>query len=72
MEAVKVWKECRTQVIAGFGGIIDINILAVKMTMDMHGIRDQRACMEKVRLMFDEYRSAIEEKEERENAKSKD
>lgn len=69
-EAVTIWGETRTQVIAGMGGIIDINILAVKMVMDMHGIRNQRDCMERVRVMFDEYRAAIEEKQETENAKS--
>lgn len=67
VEAVKVWAECRTQVIAGVGGIIDINILAVKVVMDLHGVKDQRKCMEKVRMMFDEYREAMEEKKDAES-----
>lgn len=66
-EAVQVWAECRTQVIAGFNGIIDINLLTVKMVMDLFGIKSQRDCMERVRVMFDEYRMALEENQE--NAK---
>lgn len=69
VEAVKVWGECRTQVIVGVGGLIDINTLAIKMTMDLYGVRDQKTCMEKVRAMFDEYRTALKEQED---AKPKD
>lgn len=68
VEAVKVWAECRTQVIAGIGGVIDIDIMTVKMVMDLFGVKNQKACLEKVRLMFDEYKDAMKEKE---GAKSK-
>lgn len=44
---------CRSQVLtAGMGDIIDINILAVCKVMDIHGIRNQKQCLEKVRKMF--------------------
>jgi hypothetical protein len=70
VEAVKVWGESRTQVLVGVGGLIDINTLAIKMTMDLYEVRDQKTCMEKVRLMFDEYAAAIREKDA--NAKPED
>jgi hypothetical protein len=71
-DAVRVWSETRTQVIAGMESIIDINILAVKLIMDLYGIKHQRDCMWRVRVMFSEYKAVIEEKRERERAKSKD
>jgi len=70
-DAVTIWNETRTQVIAGMEDIIDINILAVKLMMDMNGIKNQKDCMWRVRVMFDEYKQAIDDKREVERAKSK-
>jgi hypothetical protein len=69
-DAINVWNECRTQVIAGFGGVIDINMLAVKQEMDMRGIKNQMVCKGKVRILNDEYMTIKHEAEE--SAKSKD
>jgi hypothetical protein len=63
-EAVKIWDRSRTQVIAGVGGVIDINVLAVKMLMDLYGVRDQRTCLEKVRILFSEYLATLKERED--------
>ena len=57
-----VFQVCANQVIAGPGGVIDINLLAVKMAMDLYGVADQPACMDKVRIMFAEYVAAAREK----------
>ncbi len=59
---MRIFQLCQTQVITGFAGIVDINLLAVKMMMDLYGIVDQCACMDKVRSMFTEYMNAIKEK----------
>lgn len=69
-DAVQVFGLCKTQVITGFDSIIDINILAVKMAMDLHGIVNQKDCVMKVRIMFNEYKEALDEK--RKNAKPQD
>jgi len=43
----------RNQVITGgMGGVIDINIQAVKIMMDLYDVKDQRRCMGKVRTLF--------------------
>lgn len=63
-EAATIFQVCANQVIAGVGGVIDINLLTVKMIMDLYGIADQVACMDKVRLMFAEYSAALRDKEE--------
>lgn len=69
VEAVRIWFKCRKQVIPGMGGPIDINDLAVKMHMDLYGVRDQRTCLEKVKILSEAYWSVVME---RERAKSKD
>lgn len=48
--------------ITGFSGVVDINVLAVKIIMDLHGVEDQRSCMEKVRLIFSDWMGAMREK----------
>lgn len=69
VEAVRIWFKCRKQIIAGPGGPIDINDLAVKMYMDLYSVRDQRTCLEKVKVLSESYWSVVME---RERAKSKD
>jgi hypothetical protein len=66
VEAVHIFSQTRTQVITGFETIIDINILAVGMVMDLMGVRDRRRCLAKVRTMFDEYKAALDDKREQE------
>jgi len=61
-EAVMIFQVCASQVITGPGGAIDVNLLAVKMAMDLYGVADQPACMDKVRIMFSEYMAAAREK----------
>lgn len=60
---------CRTQVItSAMGELLDINLTAVKMVMDLMQIDDQLICMEKVRVMFDEYKACIREESGGNNA----
>lgn len=37
--------------ILGFGGAVDINVVAVKTIMDLEGIEDQAECMSKVQTL---------------------
>jgi len=37
--------------ILGFGGAVDINVIAVKTIMDLEGVEDQAECMWKVQLL---------------------
>jgi hypothetical protein len=67
-DAIAVFLETKTQVIVGFDSIIDINMLAVKMEMDLRGITNQLQCKAKVRVLFNEYKQALEDK--RDHAKS--
>ena len=48
-DAVKVYQSVQTQVImSGMGDVIDLNIVAVKIIMDLYKIRNQVVCLEKV------------------------
>ncbi|OPY78293.1 MAG: hypothetical protein A4E65_02316 [Syntrophorhabdus sp. PtaU1.Bin153] len=69
-DAVAVWGECKTQLIVGFGGAIDINLLAVKMIMDLYKITNQQDCLWRVRVMSDEYLKIVAEKQKERDAKS--
>lgn len=69
VEAVRLWDKCKKQIIPGMGGPIDINDLAVKMYMDLYGVKDQRTCLEKVKTLSENYWAVVME---RERAKSKD
>lgn len=52
-EAANIFMLTKNQVItAGMGSVIDINIQAVKIMMDLYEIRNQRDCMDKVRTLF--------------------
>ena len=62
-----VFQVCANQVIAGAGGVIDINLLTVKMVMDLYGVEDQVHCMDRVRIMFSAYMAAIREKNDDED-----
>jgi len=49
----KVYMLTRRQVITdGMGQIIDISIPAVKIAMELYGVRDQMACLNRVRKLF--------------------
>lgn len=51
-QAATVFRAVRNQVITVFNGernvVIDLNYPAVKMIMDLYGVKDQRNCFEKV------------------------
>lgn len=53
-EAAEVYQVVRGQVItAGMDGrVIDLNFPAVKIVMDLNGVKDQKACFDKVRHTF--------------------
>lgn len=40
----------------GMETIADINIVAVKIVMDLLGVADQRGCLRKVRELFHEFK----------------
>lgn len=48
-EAWMIFQISRNQlIVGGMGGVIDINIMAVKTVMDLYEIENQCECMEKV------------------------
>jgi hypothetical protein len=52
-EAAEVYMMSRSQVIlTATGQVLDISIPAVKICMDVLGVKDQRRCMSKVRAAF--------------------
>ena len=52
-DAALVYMITRRQYITGeYGRVVDISIPAVKIVMDMHGIIDQKRCLEKVLKTF--------------------
>ena len=49
----KVYMLTRRQVVtAGMGQAVDISIPAVKIAMDLYGVKDQAACLNRVRKLF--------------------
>jgi hypothetical protein len=56
-ETVDVYLISRGQVVtAGMGSIVDISFPALKVAMDMLGVKDQRGCFNKVRHLFHEFK----------------
>jgi hypothetical protein len=53
-EAAAVFMLCRSQVITigEHGQPIDVNIQAVKVVMDLHGVTDQKTCLHRVRSLW--------------------
>jgi hypothetical protein len=61
-DAAGVYMSCRRQyVTAEQGRVVDISIPAIKIVMDLQGVRGQRDCMRKVRNLF--YRIEDERRE---------
>lgn len=56
-EAVDVYLMSRGQVItAGMGSVVDISFPAVKVAMDLLGVKDQLGCFKKVHHLFHEFK----------------
>jgi hypothetical protein len=56
-EALDVYLVVRGQIItAGMGTVVDIDIPAVKIVMDLLQVKDQRDCLMKVRHLFHEFK----------------
>ena len=54
---VDVYFMTRGQIItAGMGTVVDINIPAVKIVMDLLGVEDQKECLTEVRRLFHEFK----------------
>jgi hypothetical protein len=52
-EVSKVFTITRRQVITvGMGQVADISIPAVKIAMDLYGVKDQLGCLNRVRKLF--------------------
>jgi len=61
-QAAEVYMVTRNQVItAGMGQPIDISIPAIKIVMDIWGIRDQKKCLSKVRSAFHHFNKEQQE-----------
>ncbi len=48
VEIARVYFMVSSQVIAGMGGVIALNIPAVKIVMDLFSIEDQRTCLTRI------------------------
>lgn len=53
----------RQVVTAGMGQVMDISIPAVKIAMDLYGVKDQAACLNRVRKLFHHFLK-LEDKDE--------
>jgi hypothetical protein len=51
-DAAAIFFLCRRQVISLEGQPVDLSIPAVKIAMDLHGVVDQRDCLERVRALW--------------------
>ena len=55
-EIARVYLAARTHWITNGKEIIDIDIRAVKVAMDIYGVKNQKNCYERVRNLFNEMR----------------
>jgi hypothetical protein len=46
-----IYQRCSGQLIMDMGGPVDINILAVKLMMEMESVEDQRECLHRVQIL---------------------
>jgi len=51
-EAAQVYMSARNQIVTTGMGIADISIPAVKVVMDLYGVKDQVGCLNQVRKLF--------------------
>jgi hypothetical protein len=65
-EAATIYQLCRGQIRTRHNGqydeVVDLDYSAVKMVMDLYGVRDQRSVFEKVRRTFFHFVSKSREK----------
>jgi hypothetical protein len=60
-ETAAVYMLTRRQVLtAGPGEPVDISIPAIKIVMDLYGVRDQKRCLNRVRRLFHHFRERKE------------
>ena len=60
-EVAQIYMLTRRQVITvGAGQVADLSIPAVKIAMDLYGVRDQKACLNRVRRLFHHFRERKE------------
>ena len=54
-EALDIYKVCSSQlIIAPMGGAVGMDIMAIKTAMDIYEVEDQKKCLQKVLLVFNE------------------
>ena len=53
-DAARIFQVSRNQVIAVGEQVVDIDIKAVKIVMDLYGVKDQRTCLQRVRALWHE------------------
>jgi hypothetical protein len=51
-EIAEVYFQVRSQVIATYGQVIGLSIPAVKIVMDLYGIKDQKTCLTRIMKTF--------------------
>ena len=56
IDAIKVYFITQNQLIISMGQIIDLDINAIKIVMDLYEVRDQKRCLEKVMELFNYFR----------------
>ena len=56
IDAVKVYFIVQNQLVVSMGQIIDLNINAVKIVMDLYEVKNQKMCLEKVMELFNYFR----------------
>ena len=61
VDAVKVYFIVQNQLVVSMGQIIDLNINAIKIVMDLYEVRDQKRCLEKVMELFNYFRKESKE-----------
>ena len=61
-EVAQIYMLTRRQVITvGAGQVADLSIPAVKIAMDLYGVRDQKACLNRVRRVFHHFQGRKDE-----------
>ena len=61
-DVATIYMLTRRQVITvGAGQVADLSIPAVKIAMDLYGVRDQKACLNRVRRLFHHFQGRKDE-----------
>lgn len=68
IDVINIYSSVKNQVLLTMGEMVDLNHLAVQMWMELYGItepKEQRACLNKVSMMFHHILDAKHQQEDR-------